>query len=86
MKEQAIRDLISSFVGTLKTKDKALMQSQLLPGFSAKLVRNGTILLIDEKGFLDRLPWEAKEEVEEILTSVDVKVHRPLSFDVCSEC
>jgi hypothetical protein len=60
MEDQAIRDLIASFIGTLKTKNRALMQSQLLPGFSATLVRSGSILLLDEKAFIDRLPWEAE--------------------------
>lgn len=31
--------------------------------------------MLSERGFLGRLPWEAKEEVE-VLNSVDVQVHK----------
>lgn len=71
---EEIKSLTHAFVGTLKSRDKALMQSQLLPGFSATLVRNGKILQLGEEEFINRLPWGAKGEIEEILTSVDTKV------------
>jgi hypothetical protein len=71
---EEVEALTRAFVATLKSRDKAFMQSKLLPGFTATLVRNGTILQLEERVFIDRLHWNSKEEVEEVLTSVDVKV------------
>jgi hypothetical protein len=72
--EETIKELIYAFIATLKSRDRAFMESTLLPGFSAQLIRNGTILRLKQEEFLDRLPWDWKQEVEEVLTSIDVKV------------
>jgi hypothetical protein len=60
--------------------DHAMVHAQLLPGFTATLIRQDKLLQLDAAAFVGRLPLDATDVREEIIHEPSVKIDTDIAM------